>query len=408
MREEDIRKSFENVKMDINEIINEVKNISDAVFSLKPKKTLVSGNGKIYTSKVFVDDEIRNSVSEVFDSGIFTSGEKLKEFEEKFAEYCGIKHALAVSNGTVAIELVLRGLGIGKDDEIIVPSHTTMPTVEPILTIGAKPVFVDILEDTYNINPSEVERAITKKTKAVLVVNIYGNAAELEELKQICDKHKIHLIEDCAQAHGTRYNNRLVGTFGIAGCFSFYPTKNMTVCGEGGMIITDNGDLANIIKKMRSHGEDGRYNHVVLGGNYRLSEIHCAIGIKQLERLEYFIERRREIAKIYDKMFENNPNIIRPVEAKNAKHSYHLYVIRVSKKIRDDVIKELAKKDIFLGIHYPIPAHRQEVIKNMMKVPELKITEKISKEIISLPIYPLLSDDEAKMIAENINRITNS
>src|SRR3989344_3736947 len=217
---------------------------------------LQMGDSKIYTSKVFVNDEMKRAVNEVFESGIFSNGEKTREFEKSFSEHWGIKHAIAVNNGTVAIEIVLRCLEIKNGDEIIVPSHTTMPTIEPILHLGAKPVFIDIFEDTLVLNSNEVEKAITKNTRAVLAVHLYGNSADLNSLKEICDKHKIHLIEDCAQSHGTKYNGKHAGTFGIAGCFSFYPTKNLTVCGEGGMIITNDDEIARVARIIRSHGEE--------------------------------------------------------------------------------------------------------------------------------------------------------
>lgn len=408
MDENRLKNSFKAIKVDINEIKSDVFDVLNELKTLRGSKERLSSektSGKIFTSKVSVTEEMKEIVNEVFDSGIFTSGEKVKEFEKKFGEYCGSKHAVAVSNGTIAIELVLRNLGIGKGDEVIVPSHTTMPTVEPILHVGAKPIFVDCLEDTYNLNPKDVIKKINKKTKAIIAVHLYGNPADLNELVEICERKKIYLIEDCAQAHGARYNGKHVGTFGVAGCFSFYPTKNLTVCGEGGMIITNDDNIAKTSRMMASHGEEGRYNHVILGNNYRLAEIPSAIGIKQLEMLETFVDRRREIARIYDDALKNNKGIILPKETKNSKHSYHLYVIRVKKEIRDKIIDKMKEDNIILGIHYPTPTHQQVVVKKMMKSPKLRITEKIVKQIISLPIYPLLKDEEAKMIAEKIKRI---
>ncbi|MBI2043924.1 DegT/DnrJ/EryC1/StrS family aminotransferase [Candidatus Pacearchaeota archaeon] len=405
MDEGKIRNSFKSIKRDMEELKDGIKEIAD---KLSYKETTYDDSGKIFTSKVTVTPEMREAVNEVFDSGIFTSGEKVKLFERKFAEYCGIKHAIAVNNGTVAIELVLRSLGIGKGDEVIVPSHTTMPTVEPVLQVGAKPIFVDISEETFIIDPKEIRKKITKKTKAIIVVHLYGNVADLNELTKICEENKIFLIEDCAQAQGSRYNGKHVGTFGIAGCFSFYPTKNLTVCGEGGMVITNNDEIAKKVRMISSHGEEGRYNHVILGGNYRLSEIHSAIGIKQLELLEDFIDRRREIAQLYNELLGNIKGIILPKENTNSKHSYHLYVIRVSSKIRNKIIEKLREGNIFLGIHYPTPVHQQPVIKkyssNSVKS-KLKITEKISKEIISLPIYPTLEDKDVEMIASKIKEL---
>lgn len=396
-----IRKSFQAVKKDIEEIKEEIKEISLSIAKNKIEKKETK---KIYTSKVFVDDSLLEAVNEVFSSGIFSMGEKTKEFEKKFAEFTGVKHAIAVSNGTIAIEVALQSLGIKKDDEIIVPAHTTMPTIEPVLRIGAKPVFVDICEDTYTIDPEKIKKALTKKTKAVICVHIYGNPANLRAIKEICEKNKIYLIEDCAQAHNAKYNGKHVGTIGDVGCFSFYPTKNLTVCGEGGMIITNKDKVNKISRMLISHGENPnkRYDHLILGNNHRLSEIHCAIGIKQLEKLEYFTKRRREIAELYNQLLDNG-EVILPKEEKNAEHSYHLYVIRARAEKRDKIIEELKKGGIYLGVHYPTPCHMQPVVKKMLRKKfSLPITEKIAKEIISLPIYPELSDEQVKMICEKI------
>ncbi len=401
---ENIRKSFQNLKDDIQlikEALSDVSNSLNKISDEIPKKPIENSKNPIYTSKPFITKDMLDTVSEVFDSGIFSQGEKVAEFEQKFAEFCHAKHAIAVSNGTVAIELILKALEIKEGDEIIVPSFTTMPTIEPILNLGAKPVFADIDERNYTISPEKVRKAITKKTKAIMPVHLYGNPADLNSLQEICESHNLHLIEDCAQAHNSRYNGKHVGTFGIASAFSFYPTKNLTVLGEGGMVITDNDELAKKVKILSSHGEEGRYNHIVSGHNYRLSEIHAAIGIKQLELLNFFTHRRRELAGIYSKILYKSKAII-PSEKENAKHSYHLYVIRVPAQKRDKIISELKKENIFLGIHYPTPCHKQKAVTNLFKTNKLPITEKLSKEIISLPIYPSLKDEEALMIANKI------
>jgi len=362
-------------------------------------------NEVIYTSRPSLSDSTFSAIKSVLQSRIFTNGPKLKEFEEKFAKFCKTNNATAVSNGTVAIELALRALGIKSGDEIIVPSFTTMPTVEPILHLNAIPVFVDI-NDSYTLDSRKIEREVTKKTKAILVVHLYGQSANLSEIKKICKKHKLFLIEDCAQAHDSYFEGKHLGTIGNIGCFSFYPTKNLSVLGEGGMIVTNKKSLADKIRLLRSHGEKGKYNHIVLGGNYRLSEIHCAIGIEQLRFLQKFTERRRKIAELYNSLFENT-EIITPKEEKYAKHCYHLYVIRVDSKKRDKIIKELEKYNIFLGIHYPTPIHKQPIIRKLFKSKfkvknKLPLTEKFSKEIISLPIYPTLSDSQVRTIAKKI------
>lgn len=404
MNDKRIKKSFQAVKKDLYEIKKEVEKIS---LNFEKKRIKKRDTKKIYTSKVFVDDSLIEAVSEVFSSGIFTNGEKIKEFEKKFSEFTGSKHAIAVANGTVAIEVALQSLGIKKGDEVIVPSHTTMPTIEPVLRIGAKPIFVDICEETYTIDPKKIKKALTKKTKAIIAVHIYGNPVNLGAIKEICEKNKLYLIEDCAQAHNAKYNGKHVGTIGDIGCFSFYPTKNLTVCGEGGMIITNENKINEISQMLINHGENPnkRYDSIILGNNYRLSEIHCAIGIKQLERLGYFTKRRREIALLYNQLLKDS-KVILPSEEKNAEHCYHLYVIRVNSKKRERIIEELKKEEIYLGVHYPKPCHMQTIVKKMFKEKvSLPITEKIVKEIISLPIYPELSDEQVEMICEKIKNL---
>ncbi len=363
--------------------------------------------GKIYTSKVFVNEEMHQAVKDVLDSGMFIFGEKTKEFEKRFAEIVGVKHAMAISNGTTAIEVVLMALGIGKDDEVIVPSHTAFPTIEPILRVGAKPIFVDIDEKYYTIDPKLAETAITSKTKAIIPVHLYGHPADLAPLKALCQTHNLLLIEDCCQAHHALYLGQPVGSFGIAGCFSFYPSKNITVCGEGGMIVTNDPELERKARILLHHGQDGTYNHVLLGNNYRLSEIHCALGVEQLKQIEYFTRRRREIADLYSKNLKDFPGIISiPQEAPHARHVYHLYVIRVPAHQRNKIIEEMKKEGIFCGIHYPIACHQQKALLNIFpQQPHLPVTEKIINEIITLPIYPLLKDEEVLLICDKLKAV---
>lgn len=358
---------------------------------------------KIFTSKPHVDEAIKEAVNEVFNSGIFSNGEKVKEFERKFAEFHKAKHAIALTNGTVAIEIVLKCLGIKAGDEIIVPSFTTMPTIEPILNLGAIPIFADIDKKNFTIAPENISLLVTPKTKAIMPVHLYGNPADIEKIKEIAESHNLHLIEDCCQAHNAKVNGKQVGTFGIAGCFSFYPTKNLSVLGEGGMILTNDDALAQKAKMLISHGERGRYNHEIVGTNYRLSEIHCAIGIKQLEMLESFTKRRKEIAKLYNKLLKDNEEIILPTKLENAEHVYHLYVIRVPIDKRDKIIEALKSSNIFCGVHYPVPCHMQKAVTDKFGCNvDLPVTEQLATEIISLPIYPDLSDDEVKLVCEKL------
>ncbi len=400
--EEKIKLSFQKLKDDISNLRKEISDVSEKIDLNKLNRKV---NEKIYTSKPYVNQEMLNAVKEVLESGMFSLGEKNKEFEERFAKITGAKYAIAVSNGTAAIEIALQVLGIKKDDEVIVCSNTTMPTIEPILRLNAVPIFADIDEKTYTINPEEIEKKITRKTRAIIAVHLYGQSCDMDKILKIAKKHKIKVLEDCAQAHNALYKGIHVGTLGDIGCFSFYPTKNITVCGEGGMIITNDSKIDEKIRMLRSHGEKGRYNHVILGNNYRLSEIHCAIGIEQLKLINYFTEKRREIASWYNELLKNE-SIILPYEPAYSRHCCHLYVIRVDKNKRDRIINELKKKNIFLGIHYPIPCHEQEIVKKTVKKKfRLPITEKISKEIISLPIYPELTRQEVERVAREIKEL---
>ncbi len=399
-KEEIIKKSFQNLKRDMDSLKLNLSTLSEKIKDLE--SALPDKEKPIYTSRPFINSDIKKAVLDVLDSRIFSMGPKVKEFEDKFADFCGAKHAIALSNGTIAIEIALKSLGIKKGDEIIIPSHTTMPTIEPILQLRAKPVFIDIEEKTFTLNTKKIKEAITKKTKAVMPVHLYGNPANLQEIKEICNKNSLFLIEDCAQAHNARYDNKHVGTFGDAGCFSFYPTKNLTVCGEGGMLITNSDEINRKARMLINHGEQERYNHVILGSNHRLSEIHCAIGIKQLELLPQFTKRRREIAELYSSLLKN-PKIILPTEQKNSRHVYHLYVIRVAPNQRGKIIHALKEQNIHCGIHYPIPCHQQKVIKSLFPyLPKLPITERISKEIISLPIYPELTNEQVEFISRKL------
>ncbi|PIN90869.1 hypothetical protein COU60_00810 [Candidatus Pacearchaeota archaeon CG10_big_fil_rev_8_21_14_0_10_34_76] len=407
MDEEKIKKSFFNLKKDIEKLKDGLESVFRRIIDMENAVPVekIDEKSPIFTSKVFVNNDMLQAVKEVFESGIFVLGEKTIEFERKFADFSGAKHAIAMANGTVAIEIALKALGIEEGDEVIVPSFTTMPTIEPILHLKAKPVFADIDEKTYTLDHTKIEKLITNKTKAIMPVHIYGNPANMKEMQKICKKHKLFLIEDCAQAHNARYDGKHVGTFGDIGCFSFYPTKNLTVCGEGGMAVTDSDEIARKMRMLISHGENGRYNHVILGHNYRLSEIHAAIGIKQLELLNDFSERRRYIAKLYRELLYDT-GLVLPEDQENGRHSYHLYVIRTDSKKRDEIIKRLKEDNIHCGIHYPVPCHKQKIVKDMkLSKISLPVTEKYVEEIISLPIYPELKDNEIKFISERMKNV---
>ncbi len=352
---------------------------------------------KINIFEPYTDEKEREAVLRVLDSGWFIGGKETEAFENEFKDYIGVKYAVACSNGTAAILLALEALGIKENDEVIVPSHTVFPTIEPILNIKAKPVFVDVNEETYTLNIEEAKKKMNEKTKAVIAVHLYGHPAELDSLKEICKEKNIYLIEDCAQSVGAEYKSMKVGSIGDIGCFSFYPSKNMTVCGDGGMVVTNNPEIREKIFMLKNHGMKTRYENVLLGFNFRISEMACALGREQLRKLDGFNEKRRKIAEWYGKYMPEN--LILPCEKEYAKHVYHLYVIR--SKERDKLKEFLEKNNIKSEIHYPIPGHLQPVMPENFKI-TLPVTEKIVKEILSLPIHVKLSEEDVKFVCGKI------
>ena len=353
---------------------------------------------KIDLSKVYIDDETRQAVLQALDSSKYILGENVKKFEENFAKFCGTKYAVCVSSGTAAIFLTLLSLGIKKGDEVIVPSFTALPTVSPILHVGATPVFVDIDLETYTIDPNKIENKITGKTKCILPVHLYGHPADLDSIKELANKNNLILFEDCCQAHGAKYKGETVGGISDVGCFSFYPSKNLTVCGDGGMVVTNNEELATKVRMLRDHGRKEKYVHELLGFNLRFNEIQAAIGLRQLEKLPWFNEKRREHAKIYSELLKGSPLVI-PIERDWAYHVYHLYVVRTEK--RDPLAKWLNERGIQTGIHYPIPVHLQPAVKNIIPPPpDLGLTEKCANQVLSLPMHPQQTMDELKYVAQ--------
>lgn len=348
---------------------------------------------KINIAEMYVDDEIKQSVLDVLESGHYIKGQNNKYFEEEFTEFCGTKYAITTSSGTAAIFLSLHALGISKGDEVIVPSHTFIATVSPILHLGAKPIFVDIDIETYTMNPEDIEQKISRRTKAIIPVHLYGHPADMGAILDIANDNDIRVIEDACQAHGAIYNGMKVGSIGDIGCFSFFPSKNMTVAGDGGMITTNDDELAERIGMLRDQGRKEKYIHELLGFNFRLSEIHAAVGRQQLKHLPKWIELRREIANYYNELLDDIDQIITPSEKEWAKHVYHLYVIRT--KHRDMLKEYLEKQGISTGIHYPLPVHRQPcVTERIDPMMDLIETDKVVEEVLSIPMHPQLKKNE--------------
>jgi dTDP-4-amino-4,6-dideoxygalactose transaminase len=349
---------------------------------------------RIPLSRAYVDDAIRQAVLRVVDSGRYILGPETSAFEEEFARAIGTRHAVAVANGTCAIHLTLLALGIGSGDEVLVPSHTAFPTVEAIFDAGATPVFVDI-DRSYTVDPGDLERRITKKTRGMIPVNLYGHPVDVDAVSRIAEEHDLFWIEDCCQAHGAQWRGRMVGSFGDAGAFSFYPSKNLTVLGDGGMVTTNRDDVAETVRKLRDHGRSDKHRHVVVGYNMRFNEIQAAAGRIQLSHLSEFTARRRAIAARYNASLAELVGT--PEEAPEASAVYHLYVVQTGR--RDDLAAFLKDRGIETGIHYPVPNHRQPATLSRLNPPPLPVTERIVERILSLPMFPMLSDEEADFVS---------
>lgn len=358
---------------------------------------------KIPISRPLLGKEEERAVLEVLRSGKLAQGEKVEEFEEKFADYCGTKYAVATDNGTSALITALSAAGIGPGDEVITTPFTFIATANAIVFTGAKPVFVDIEEETFNINPELIEAAVTKKTKAILPVHLYGLMADMPAISEIAKRYKLIVIEDAAQAHGANINGKKAGAWGLAGTFSFYPTKNMTT-GEGGMITTNDENLAKKARVFRNQGMEKRYYHDMVGYNFRMTNIAAAIGIEQLKKLEKFTKARIKNAEYLTKKLRTmNPELITPYVPEGYRHVFHQYTIRVQSSEygvdRDGLIEKLDKAGIGYGIYYPVPVHKQKPFRRYSKesYPE---AEKASEKVISLPIHPGLSKAELDTIVE--------
>ena len=347
-------------------------------------------------SKMYIDDQIHKVVSDVLNSGRYINGQNLKSFEDEFADLCSTKYAVGVNSGTSAILLSLMALGIGEGDEVIVPSHTFIATASPAKFLRATLVYADIDPEIYTIDPADVKRKITPRTKAIIPVHLYGHPCDMDPINELAMANKIYVIEDACQAHGATYKGKKTGSLGDIACFSFFPSKNMTVLGDGGMITTNDSELAQKVRMMRDHGRTQKYVHEMFGLNCRLSEVHAAIGREQLKHLTEWTERRRAIAARYDALFRDSAVIV-PVEREWARHVYYMYVIRA--KRRDNLAAYLKGKGIETGIHYPVPVHRQPYLMSDVHLP---ITEQYVDEILSLPMHPQLSDEQVDYVASAV------
>jgi len=350
-----------------------------------------------------IKDEVNVSLQQVMDSCRFVLGESVNSFEKEFASFCGTKYAVGVANGTDALRLVLLACGIEKGDEVITVPNTFIATTEAISQTGAKIVFVDINSSTYNIDVSRIEGAINEKTKAIVPVHLFGEPADMNPIMKIAREYNLKVIEDACQAHGAEYKGKKAGSIGDAGCFSFYPSKNLGAFGDGGMVVSNGNEIAQKIKMLRDHGQIKKYEHLVEGYNSRLDEMQAAILRVKLKRLDEWNELRRKNASIYNDLLEDVDEVVMPLEAEYAKHVYHLYVIRTHR--RDELQDWLKSKGIGTGLHYPIPLHLQRVYEYLgYKEGDFPVAEECAKQILSLPMFPELTQEEIEKVVTEIKR----
>jgi perosamine synthetase len=339
-------------------------------------------------------------VNDVLRSGKLAQGATVEEFERCFARYTGTRYAVAVNSGTAALHVALLAAGIGPGDEVITTPFTFVATANAILFCGARPVFADIEPETFNISPEAIKQKITAKTRAVIVVHLYGQPCDMDAITELCRDNHLDLIEDACQAHGAEYRGRKAGSFGI-GCFSFYPTKNMTT-GEGGMITTDDAGLVETMRMLRSHGQRKRYVFEILGFNYRMTEMAAAIGIAQLARLDTFNLKRVSHA-LYLSHYLNMARENLPIVAPNRSHVFHQYTIRSER--RDQLAAYLASQGVGIGIYYPVPLHKQPLYVGLGYHDSLPVAEQAAREVLSLPVHPSLTEDDIERIIEVANRV---
>lgn len=366
-------------------------------------------NRKIPIAKPDFGKEEQEAVKAVLESGFLVSGSKTKQFEKEYAEYIGVKHAVAVTNGTIALDVALKTLKIGSGDEVITSAFSFIASGNCILFQNAKPVFADINPKTFDINPSDVAEKITSKTKAIIPIHIFGQPVNMDAIKEIVQDKKIALVEDAAQAHGAEYKDQKAGSIGNVGCFSFYATKNMTA-GEGGMVTTNDQKLADRARLIINHGQSQKYQHDSLGYNYRMTEICAAIGSVQLKKLDEFNEKRIANAKLLSNEISKLAGLTVPYVDKNVKHVFHQYVIKVEanySKSRDELAECLAKKGVGVSVHYPIPIYRQQLYKQLGYGEKLnKNTEEACSRVLSLPVHPLVDREDIEYILDVLKDVS--
>ncbi len=348
-----------------------------------------------------IEQEVMPMVAEAMANAAFIGGPPVTGFEEEFARFCESKYCVGVNSGTDALRFSLMACGVGPGDEVITVPNTFIATTEAISQVNAKPVFVDINPDTYNIDASRIEEKINEKTKAVLPVHLYGQPADMDSIFEIANKHNLIVIEDACQAHGALYKNKKAGSQGMTGCFSFYPGKNLGACGEGGAVVTQDEQITKRIRMIRDHGQAQKYYHDMEGYNGRLDAIQAGVLRIKLKRLEGWNQSRRENAAYYNKLLSDVNGVTAHMEANFANSVYHIYVILVYD--RDDLQRYLGEKGIGTGLHYPLPLHVQKAYARLgYKEGAFPVTETVAKKLLSLPMFPELTKEQIEYVVEAI------
>lgn len=375
-------------------------------------------------------DKLNEATLRILSSANYIMGKTVLDFEKEFANYIGVKHAISVGNGTDALVLSLKAMGIGKGDEVITTPFTFFATAEAISAVGATPIFVDVDKETFNIDTTKIEEKITTKTKAIMPVHIFGQSADMDEINEIAKKHKLMVIEDACQAIGGKYKGRKIGSLGDVACFSFFPTKNLGCAGDGGMIVTDNDDIATIARALRTHGsgENGqkaynllnnieeevqkaedandtvynplKYYNYLIGFNTRLDAIQAAILDIKIKEIDKWNAKRRDIVKVYNEALQDN-DLVTPVAKEHNEHVYHMYILQSEN--RAEVIEKLKEAGIATGVYYPVPLHLQKVYKSLgYKEGDMPVAEYLSHRTFAIPVYPELTEEQVEYIISKI------
>ncbi len=354
-------------------------------------------------ARPYIGNEEIESVVKVMKSGMIACGGVVKEFEEKFASFNEVSYGVATTSGTTAIETALKASGINVGDKVLTTAFSFIASNNPIIKIGARPVFCDIDKDTFNISPDDIEKKLNehKDIKALLIVHLYGQSCDMRSIMRLVKEFDLILIEDCCQSHGARFEGKIVGSFGHAGCYSFYPTKNMTT-GEGGMVVCNDEKIYQQAKMYINHGMKKRYYHEGIGFNYRMTNIAAAIGLNQLDRLDDMNNKRKENAKYYDENIENE-NVLIPFKDKDCDHVYHQYTLKIKNGKRDEFVSYLNENEIGSGIYYPLSIPEQECYKEMGFKKDYKNIDVVKDEVVSIPVHPALLKEDLEKIVKVVN-----